>query len=93
MSASPKDYHPELRVFKHYFDELVNSIPPSLAMEFKTEVDTTGLPESQRVSKLLNTVEDQMVVNPSIFHKFVTVLRADPSLVHIADALSDEYRK
>jgi len=95
---------PELRVFKLNFSKLVNSIPSSLATEFysnglisrevhRAVVGATGLPDSQKVTKLLLAVEDQMVVNPSIFHKFVAVLRADPSLVYIADALSDQYCK
>ena len=95
---------PELRVFKLYFSKLVNSIPPSLATEFysndlisqevhKAVVDTTGLSDSQKVTKLLLAVEDQIAVNPSIFHKILSVLRADPPLVYLADALSDQYSK
>ena len=44
-------------------------------------------------SKLVATVEDQIMVNPSVFHKFLSVLRENPSLVYIADAMSDHYRK
>lgn len=104
LAALPKDYSPEQRVFRLNFSKLVASVPPSMATEFysndlisrelhKAVVDTTGLSESQKVTKVLLAVEGQMVVNPSIFHKFVTVMRADTSLVHIADALSDQYSK
>jgi len=104
MAASPKDCNPEQRVFKLNFSKLVNSIPPSLATEFysndlisrevhKAAIGTTGLLDSQKVAKVLLAVEDQIMVNPASFHKFMTVLRADPSLVYIADALSDQYRK
>ena len=44
-------------------------------------------------SKLVAAVEDQIAVNPSDFHKFLSMLREDPSLVYIADAMSDLYRK
>ena len=44
-------------------------------------------------SKLVAAVEDQIAVNPSVFHKFLSMLRGDPSLVYIADAMSDHYRK
>ena len=104
MAASPKYCSPELRVFRLNFSKLVNSIPPWLATEFysndlisrelhKAVVGTTGLPESQKVTKVLLAVEDQIVVNPSILHTFLSVVRADPSLVYLADALSDQYRK
>ena len=104
MAVSPKCCSPELRVFKLNFSKLVNCIPPLLATEFysndlisrellKYVIDTTGLPESQKVTKVLLAVEDQIVLNPSILHKFLSVVRADPSLVYIADALSDQYRK
>jgi len=65
----------------------------------KTVVDITGskkvtkVTESKMVTKVLLAVEGQMVMNPSVFHKFVAVMRTDPSLVHIADVLSDQYRK
>ena len=104
MDASPKYCSPEVRVFKVNFSKLVNSIQPSLATELysndlisreihKAVVGTTGLLESQKVTKLLLAVEDQIVVNPSILHTFLSVVRADPSLVYLADALSDQCRK
>ena len=46
-----------------------------------------------RASKLVAAVKDQIVVNPSVFNKFLSVVREDPSLVYIADAMSDHYRK
>ena len=46
-----------------------------------------------RASKLLAALKDQIAVNPSVLHKFLSVVRRDPSLVYIADAMSDHYRK
>ena len=46
-----------------------------------------------RASKLVAAVKDQIVINPSVLHKFLSVVRRDPSLVYIADAMSDHYRK
>ena len=54
------------------------------------------LPQNHRTfkeSKLVAAVEDQIAVNPSVFHKFLSMLREDPSLVYIADGMSDLYRK
>jgi len=104
LAALPKDCSPEQRVFQLYFSKLVACVPSSLATEFysndlisrelhKAIVDTIGLSESQKVKKILLAVEGQMVANPSVFHKFVAVMRTDPSLVHIADVLSDRYSK
>ena len=46
-----------------------------------------------RASKLVAAIKDQIVMNPSVLHKFLSVVRRDPSLVYIADAMSDHYRK
>ena len=103
MEASPKYNCPELQVFKLYFSKLVESISPWLANELysndlisrqlhKDVVGTTGS-ESQKVCKLLLAVEDQIVVNPSVLYKFLSVMRGDTSLVHIADTMSDHYSK
>ena len=53
----------------------------------------TGPSTYCRASKLLTAVKDQITVNPSVLHKFLSVVRRDPSLVYIADAMSDHYRK
>ena len=103
MEASPKYNSSELKVFKLYFSKLVESISPWLANELysndlisrqlhKDLVGTTGS-DSQKVCRLLLAVEDQIVVNPSVLHKFLSVMRGDPSLVHLADAMSDHYSK
>lgn len=103
METSPKYNSPELQVFKLYFSKLVESISPWLANELysndlisrqlhKDIVGTTGS-ESQKVCKLLLAVEDQIVVNPSVLYKFLSVMRRDPSLIHIADTMSDHYSK
>ena len=81
----------------------MESISPWLANElcsndlisrqlYKDVVGTTGS-ESQKVCRLLLAVEDQIVVNPSVLHKFLSVMRRDPSLVHITDTMSDHYGK
>ena len=46
-----------------------------------------------RASKLLAAVKDQITKNPSVMRKFLSVIIWDPSLVYIADAMSDHYRK
>ena len=104
MDALPKFNSPELRVFKLYFAKLVETIPSWMStMLFandlismslhKDVVKTTNELESSKVIKLLLAVEDQLVVNPSLFCKFLSVLRGDSSLVYIADAMSNHYRK
>ena len=52
-----------------------------------------GSPAPYRASKLVAAVEDQIIVDPSVLPKFLSVVRGDPSLVYIADAMSDHYRK
>ena len=60
----------------------------------KKAVKVTGSSVHDRASKLLlAAVEDQIIVNPAVLHTFLSVLRGDPSLVYIADAMSDHYRK
>lgn len=56
-------------------------------------VKVTGSSVHDRASKQLAAMEDQIKVNPAVLHKFLSVLRGDPSLVYIADAMSDHYRK
>ena len=56
-------------------------------------VRITGPSTHDRTSKLVTAVKDQIVVNPSVLHKFLSVMREDPSLVYIADAMFDHYRK
>ena len=53
----------------------------------------TGPSTYCRASKLVAAVKDQIMVNSSVLHKFLSVVRGDPSLVYIADAMSDHYRK
>ena len=53
----------------------------------------TGPSTCDRTSKLVAAVKDQVTKNSSVFHKFLSVVRRDPSLVYIADAMSDHYRK
>ena len=59
----------------------------------KEAVKITGSSVHDRASKLLAAVEDQIKVNNAVLHTFLSVLRGDPSLVYIADAMSDHYRK
>ena len=46
-----------------------------------------------RATKLVAAVKDKIIVNPFVLHKFLSVVRGDPSLVYIADAMSNHYRK
>ena len=107
MDASPKYDSPELKVFKLYFSKLVESIshPEQLAVQLYSQdmiskavrdeaMHIMGSPAPYRASKLVVAVENQIVVNPSVFlYKFLSVMREDPSLVFIADAMSDHYSK
>ena len=106
MAASPKYNSPELKVFKLYFNKLVESIshPEHLAFELHSQemisaqvrdetMKIMGPSTYCRASKLVAAVEDQIEANPSVLHKVLSVFRRDPSLVYIADAMSDSYRK
>jgi len=52
-----------------------------------------GQSSYHKTTRLLAAVECQIKVNPGSLHIFLSVLREDPSLVYIADTMSDEYRK
>jgi len=56
-------------------------------------MNVTGQSSYHKTTRLLAAVESQTKVNPGSLHAFLSVLREDPSLVYIADAMSDEYRK
>ena len=97
---------PELEVFKPYFSKLVESIPhpEQLAIQLYSQdmiskavrdeaMHIKGSPAPYRASKLVAAVEDQIMVNPPVLHKFLSVVRGDPSLVYIADAMCDSYRE
>ena len=97
---------PELKVFKRYFSKLAAAIvhPERLANELYSQdivskevrnetMHIMGPSAYTRSTKLLSAVECPIELNPDIFHTFLSVLREDPSLVYIADAMSDEYRK
>ena len=79
--------HPERVAFELYSQDLI-----SLKVRDETMI-ITAQSTYVRVSKLVAAVKDQIVANPSVFHKFLSVLRGDPSLVYIADAMSDHYCK
>ena len=106
MDASPKYDSPELKVFKLYFSKLVESIshPEQLSVQLYSQdviskavrdeaMHIMGSPAPYRASKLVVAVENQIVVNPSVLYKFLSVMREDPSFVFIADAMSDHYSK
>jgi len=97
---------PELRVFTLYFSKLAAAIPhpEQLAIELYSRgvvsrevrdetMHIVGQPAYNRTAKLLSAVECPIELNPGTFHAFLSVLRGDPSLVYLADAMSDEYRK
>ena len=100
MDTSPKDDSPEMKVFTCYFSKLVNSIaqPEWLAAElYSGDVISKRLRDEairgsslrHRTTRLLAGIGDQIVEVPSVLHKFLLVMRRDPSLVYIADAMSD----
>ena len=78
---------PEQLAFELYSQEMIS-------MKLRNEtVKITGPSTYCRASRLVAAVKDQIMVNPSVLHKFLSVVRKDPSLVYIADAMSDSYRK
>ena len=79
--------HPERLAFELYSQEMISTQVRDETMEF------TGPSTYDRASKLVAAVKDQIVVNPSVFHKFLSVVRRNASLVYIADAMSDSYRE
>ena len=79
--------HPERLAFELHSQETI-----SVQVRDET-VKITGPSTYCRASKLLAAVKDQITVNRSVLHKFLSVVRRDPSLVYIADAMSDHYRK
>ena len=79
--------HPERLASELYLQDMISS-------KLRDEaVKTTRTSTYCRASKLIAAVEDQIVANPSVLHKLLSVMRRDPSLVYIADAMSDHYRK
>ena len=79
--------HPERVAFELYSQDLI-----SLKVRDET-MKITGPSTYVKASKLVAAVKDQIIANPSVFHKFLSVLHEDPSLVYIADAMADSYRK
>ena len=79
--------HPERLAFELYSQEMISTQVRDDTMKI------TGPSTYCRASKLAAAVKDQIAVNPSVLHKFLSVVRRDPSLMFIADAMSDHYRK
>ena len=79
--------YPERLAFELHSQDMI-----SIKLRDET-MKITGPSTYDRVSKLVAAVKDQIVMNPSVLHKFLSVVRGDPSLVYIADAMSDHYRK
>ena len=79
--------HPEQLAFELYSQEMISKSVCGETMKITEHLTYC------KESKLVAAVEDQIAVNPSVFHKFLSMLRGDPSLVYIADAMSDHYRK
>ena len=79
--------HPERLAFELYLQDMISAQVRDETMKI------TGPSTYDRASKLVTAVKDQIVVNPSVLCKFLSVVRGDPSLVYIADAMSDSYRK
>ena len=79
--------HPEQLAVQLYSHGLISKAVRDEAMHI------IGSPAPYRASKLVAAVEDQIMVNSSVLWKFLSVVRKDSSLVYIADAMSDYYRK
>ena len=79
--------HPEWLAFELYSQDTI-----SIKLYDET-MKITGPSTYCRASKLVAAVKDRIMVNSSVLHKFLSVVRRDPSLVYIADAMSDSYRK
>ena len=79
--------HPERLAFELHSQDMI-----STQLRHET-LKITGPSTYDRAYKLVAAVKDQIVMNPSVFHKFLSVVRGDPSLVYIADAMSDSYRE
>ena len=79
--------HPERLAFELHSQDMI-----SIKLRDET-MKITGPSTYDRASKLVAAVKDQIVANPSVLQKFLSVVREDPSLVYIADAMSDSYCK
>lgn len=96
---------PTAQLFKVYFSKLAAAIldPERLANELyskdlvgagvRKEMTVIGQPSYHKTTRLLSAVECQIEMNPDSLHTFLLVLREDPSLVYLADAMSYEYSK
>ena len=93
-------------MFKLYFSKLTAAIPhpEQLAIELYSQdvvskevrdeaMQIMGSAAYYRTAKLLSAVEGPIQLKPGTLDTFLSVLRGDPSLVYLADAMSDEYRK
>ena len=79
--------HPERLAFELYSQGMISTQVRDETMKI------IGPSTYCRASKLVAAVKDQIVANASVLCKFLSVMREDPSLVYIADAMSDHYRK
>ena len=79
--------HPERLAFELHSQDMISTQVRDETLKI------TGPSTYDRASKLVAAVKDQIVMNRSVLQKFLSVVRGDPSLVYIADAMSDHYRK
>ena len=79
--------YPERLAFELHSQEMISTQVRDETMKI------TGPSMYYRASKLVAAMKDQIVMHTSVLHKFLSVVRRDPSLVYIADAMSDHYRK
>ena len=79
--------HPEQLAFELHLQQMISTQLRDETMKM------TGPSTYCRASKLVAAVKNQIVANPSVLDKFLSVVRGDPSLVYIADAMSDSYRE
>ena len=79
--------HPERLAFELHSQDMISA-------QVRDETLKIMGPSTRcRASKLIAAVKDQITMNPSALYKFLSVVRGDPSLVYIADAMSDHYSK
>ena len=79
--------HPEQLAIELFSHEIISTQVCDEVMKI------TGQSKYCRATKLVAAVKDKIVVNPFVLHKFLSVVRGNPSLVYIADAMSNHYRK
>ena len=71
-------------------DLYAEGIVPEEALE---EVNVVGITATQKRSKLLSLVRDQIAVHPERLHTFVQVLKKQPPMLEVAERLEEKFRE